>query len=901
MIKFFKSVLITVLLLFIMSWARSQSAVVLATSKQGQVSTSRNMQQQSNTKSSTTITTQPVLNLLSVPRNLTQSDTPAPTLNTVINVQDDPTTAATSGILGSCYWYLSDNNTILNINAGTIGTVGNTMPGEDPNNSYRNRCGPWIAYRDQITTVKIAPGVQTNSDCSYLFANLTNLQQIDGLTNLDTSQATMMGNLFRSCTSLKKVDLSNFKTANVNNIEGMRSLFFGCASLTDIDLSSFNTSNNHDIGYMFDDCSNLTHINFGNNFDTSQVTSMSYMFYNCTKLLKIDFDKKFDTSKVTNMETMFYNCSSLTNLDLSSFQTSKVTDMGWLFYGCSNLSNITFGTGFDTSNVTLMKSMFNQCSNLTSLDVSKIKTSSATDMSYMFYYCSNLPALDLSNFDTNKVTEMSYMFYGCSNLQTLNLSSFNTANLTGMAKMFTLDLKLWKLQLGPNTKFTNSPDLAMPKVGQTSVYNGYQYENVGSWQSVADGSDIAPVGTIYPDSNSLNSHLATNHILPETLVWQRKLVNTAPTLTPTQTSYTYAQDWNSQQLPPFEFDVTVKDPDSTTVALYYSIDQQLVNLTDIKKCQQLTTFSGTSSNPIDTIYHAQIKAASDLQTLAIPKLGGHHIYLYGVDSGGQFTTVDPRVTTEALAIKENSKITVNTVDQNGRPLPNADETGNRPTVSYYGSVGETLNLAQDTTHYPDDIYTKYHRYHLKTRPTSLTYQSVAKADGSKPSDNPVEVNIIYTEVGSLTLQGIPANLDFGTKVISQSRQLNHLPKSSANQDLQVVDTTQKPNWQLLVRLSGPLIDQNHDLLNNVLKYQKRNNGTLETIGTSDTLVDSKTTTVDTIQTPKIDTTDISKAWWSTNGQQVAGLMLDLRSALLNLHSDQYQGQLTWSITNSLMN
>ena len=48
-----------------------------------------------------------------------------------------------------------------------------------------------------------------------------------------------MDNMFNGCESLTSLDLSNFNTSSVENMENM---FNGCKSLTSLDLSNFNTS-----------------------------------------------------------------------------------------------------------------------------------------------------------------------------------------------------------------------------------------------------------------------------------------------------------------------------------------------------------------------------------------------------------------------------------------------------------------------------------------------------------------------------------------------------------------------------------------------------------------------------------------------------------------------------------
>ena len=172
------------------------------------------------------------------------------------------------------------------------------------------------------------------------------------------------------------------------------------------------------------------------NFDTSNVTDMNGMFEGMSNLTTLDLSN-FDTSKVTNMSSMFHGMRNLTTLNLSNFDTSKVTNMEYMFLGMTNLTSLDLSS-FNTSQVTNMYLMFNDMSNLTTLDLSNFDTSKVTDMSEMFSGMSNLTSLNLSNFDTSQVTDMRYMFSGMSNLTTLNISNFNTSKVTDMSYMFSL-------------------------------------------------------------------------------------------------------------------------------------------------------------------------------------------------------------------------------------------------------------------------------------------------------------------------------------------------------------------------------------------------------------------------------------------------------------------------------
>ena len=178
-------------------------------------------------------------------------------------------------------------------------------------------------------------------------------------------------------TFIKKIPKLNL---NLNITKTCYNMFYNCKA-QEIDVSEFNTSN---------------------------VKNMNGMFSYCRYLTSLDLSS-FNTSNVTNMNGMFSYCSSLTSLDLSSFDTSKITDMGYLFDSCTRLTSLNLSS-FNTSNVINMNGMFSYCISLTSLDLSSFDTSKITNMSYLFDNCTKLKNLNISNFDFTKVTTYTNIF-----------------------------------------------------------------------------------------------------------------------------------------------------------------------------------------------------------------------------------------------------------------------------------------------------------------------------------------------------------------------------------------------------------------------------------------------------------------------------------------------------------
>ena len=273
--------------------------------------------------------------------------------------------------------------------------------------------------------------IYTNSDSSYLFASLSEVEEINNIDVLDTSYTRDMNHMFAVGYSsrLKNLDLRSFDTSNVVNMSYM---FEGRRSLETLDVSSFDTRNVTDMSGMFYSNYKLTTLNVSN-FNTSKVVNMSNMFRNCISLTSLNLSN-FDTRNVTNMRGMFAGLM-LTTIDLSNFNTSKVTNMARMFALNPRLTSLNL-SNFDTRNVTDMGEMFFNCSFLTNLNISSFNTMNVKNMYRMFNGLDSITSLNLSNFDTRNVVNMSNMFASSKKITSLNVSSFNTSKVTNMAGMF---------------------------------------------------------------------------------------------------------------------------------------------------------------------------------------------------------------------------------------------------------------------------------------------------------------------------------------------------------------------------------------------------------------------------------------------------------------------------------
>ena len=231
---------------------------------------------------------------------------------------------------------------------------------------------------------------------------------------------TSLNEFFFNMTKIKAIDFSHFYS---NTVKGMKSLFNGCTELeTVIFGENFNTKNVTNMNSLFSGCSHLASIDLSK-LNTELVTDMNLMFYQCSELTEINLTT-FNTINVKTIEGMFQSCSALVSLDLSNFNVTYVTSMNRMFSGCSELTSINFGSNFDVRGAYTMDSMFKDCVKLTSLDISQFKTLNCYSYVEMFAGCSSLVVLDISNFDFDKGrrrVDYSNIFRGVTNLQYLNL------------------------------------------------------------------------------------------------------------------------------------------------------------------------------------------------------------------------------------------------------------------------------------------------------------------------------------------------------------------------------------------------------------------------------------------------------------------------------------------------
>lgn len=257
-----------------------------------------------------------------------------------------------SGTCGTCTWWITaEGELVITPTDGASGTLASD-----------DLYFPWYDAAEQITAVTIDPGVSTGSTAESLFDGCSNLERIEGLENLDTSEAASMAWMFQGCAKLATLDLRALDTTSVMD---MASMFAGCTALQTLDVSGWDTGNVQDMCGMFEGCTSLESADLSH-FNTTNVADMSSMFQDCASLTAVNVSG-FAPASNARLRSMFSGCSSLTSLDLSRFDVSNVSIMVGLFDGCTSLASLDL-SGWEASASSAKTDLFGRdeslCANL---------------------------------------------------------------------------------------------------------------------------------------------------------------------------------------------------------------------------------------------------------------------------------------------------------------------------------------------------------------------------------------------------------------------------------------------------------------------------------------------------------------------------------------------------------
>lgn len=230
---------------------------------------------------------------------------------------------------------------------------------------------------------------------------------------LDMTSLTDLGNMFRYCYILEKIDgMETWDTSAVVNMEYM---FADCMSLISLSgIEDFDVTNVADLSYALVNLKSIKYLNL-KKWVLSLTPKISFLFRGSA------FRKIVLPNGLTGKETqsdMFRDCTCLSDID---FNGSKVVLRSYTFDSCyllnidTTLSNIVTSSG--DAKTTNMNREFNNNYMLKRIDLRGKDTSSITTMSDFANNCRSLQSVDVTGCDFSAVTNTNTnMFYNCYSL-----------------------------------------------------------------------------------------------------------------------------------------------------------------------------------------------------------------------------------------------------------------------------------------------------------------------------------------------------------------------------------------------------------------------------------------------------------------------------------------------------
>ena len=232
-------------------------------------------------------------------------------------------------------------------------------------------------------------------------------------------------------------------------------MFDCCSWVTSLNLSNFNTAKVTNMDGMFKSCSGLATIYAGDGWNTDKVTSSDYMFISCAKLKgAISYDSSKTDVTYANWTTGYLtykalpatlaagsswykssqNRNTITKITFMDSYTPASYDEKWAadVNGTGDITCYRTGTEIINAGNGAGKIKANADSNylfsargydcfteLTSIEnLALVDTSNVTNMNWMFDNCSGLTTIYAGDaWNTDKVTSSSRMFTGCTVLQ----------------------------------------------------------------------------------------------------------------------------------------------------------------------------------------------------------------------------------------------------------------------------------------------------------------------------------------------------------------------------------------------------------------------------------------------------------------------------------------------------
>ena len=202
-------------------------------------------------------------------------------------------------------------------------------------------------------------------DLSSMFEDcnrLENFSEYKGHKIIDFKDVKYINSMFKGCTRLRELDLKFFGGSAKDKLQSMVCTFSECSNLQQIqNIDLLDTTNVETMASLFNRCLALTNINGIQNFKTENVTDFSEMFCRCENLSIPDIGK-WNMEKAQNLSGMFQECKRMIEFPfISKWTINNVITMKGMFYGCIALTLSPDFSGWDMRNLNNIEEMFRGC------------------------------------------------------------------------------------------------------------------------------------------------------------------------------------------------------------------------------------------------------------------------------------------------------------------------------------------------------------------------------------------------------------------------------------------------------------------------------------------------------------------------------------------------------------
>ena len=184
------------------------------------------------------------------------------------------------------------------------------------------------SFKNKVINISKLTFNQNITSIDSMFKECSEVTEIIGLENINTSNVTNAINTFYNCASLKSLNISSW---NMGKVKNMSSMFHNCKSITTLDLSDWDLSNATVLDNLCRECSNLKYVTLNL---TGALKSMSYAFHLTSNLKSL----KGLNDRVSNMFYTFRE--ALSNVEYLDIDFTNTTTINYL-YTCGTNNILT--------------------------------------------------------------------------------------------------------------------------------------------------------------------------------------------------------------------------------------------------------------------------------------------------------------------------------------------------------------------------------------------------------------------------------------------------------------------------------------------------------------------------------------------------------------------------------